>query len=251
VTLVPVKVFSCVDGRSSQLATARGLDWIQSDMASRRSETQPLSGPRSLVNMSMYFESNTTIVFPGHTLSDGQEMCEDGSGGFTNCMSAIEHEVNELVRKEIPVITSANNNGNGNCTTSPARLGYGGTFSTTYHTITVGATRTTTTNLDARLKSSNSGPCVSMWAPGGPVSVAMKDVNGGSTFFTSTGGTSFASALVSGAVARLLQQYPTLTAAQVWTALDTRTSQRSVTPPDFDPSATITNTKLLYISATE
>lgn len=120
VTLVPVKVFSCVDGLSSQLATARGLDWIQSDMATRRSETQPLSGPRALVNMSMYFESNTTIVFPGHTLSDGHEMCEDG-GGFTNCMSAIEHEVNELVRKEIPVITSANNNGRINLLREPRR----------------------------------------------------------------------------------------------------------------------------------
>lgn len=246
VTIVPVKVFSCEDGLSSQLALARGLDWIQNDMTER-------PGPRALVNISMFFESNPNVIFPGHTVSDGQELCEDGQGGFTNCMSAVEHEVNELVRKNIPVITSANNQNNGNCTTSPARLGYGGTFPTNYHTITVGATSFTNTNgtyTDTKLGISNFGPCVSMWAPGGPVNVATQGVNRESAFMASTGGSSFASAIVSGAVARLLQQYPTLTAAQVWTELENRTAQRSVQPPDFDPSA-VTNRRLLYIRATE
>ena len=254
VTIVPVKVFSCEDGLASQLAVARGLDWIQSDMAARRSENQPLSGPRALVNMSIFFDS--TAIFPGHEYPDGQELCEDGQGGFTNCMSALEHEVNELVRKEIPVVTSANNQNNENCSTSPARLGYGGAFPTTYRTITVGASsyvrNANGTYTDIRFADSNYGACVSIWAPGARLSVAMRDESGQSTFFTFTGGgSSFASAIVSGAVARLLQQYPTLTAAQVWTELRDRAAQRSVQPADFDPSPTVTNQRLLYIRATE
>ena len=255
VTIVPVKVFSCWDQQSSQLAVARGLDWIQSDMASRRPESQPLQGPRAVVNMSIYFEGDPAEIEDGHTYPSSAEVCEDGAGGFTNCMGALEHEVNELVRKEIPVVVAANNQNNPNCTTSPARLGYGGTFPTTYHTITVGATtfvqNANGTYTDARLASSNYGPCVSIWAPGANVTVARKSTSGPNVFTSvQAGGSSFATAIVTGAVARLLQQYPTLTASQVWTELQNRAAQRNPQPADFDPSAT-TNTKLLYIRATE
>jgi hypothetical protein len=135
-TIVPVKVISCRDGNISQLAVARGLDWIQADMAARQ-QTNP--AVRGVVNMSLFFESDPTAgPRPGHTYRDDQELCEDGQGGFTNCMSALEHEVNQLIGQNIPVVTSTNNQNNPNCTTSPARMGYGGTHPTTYHTITVG-----------------------------------------------------------------------------------------------------------------
>jgi hypothetical protein len=74
--------------------------------------------------------------------------------------------------------------------------------------------------------------------------------NDGSAFQIEPGGSSFALAIVTGAVARLLEWYPTLSAQQVWTELETRALQRSVLPADFDPSA-VTNRKLLYIRATE
>jgi len=96
----------------------------------------------------------------------------------------------------------------------------------------------------------NFGPCVSMWAPGGNVRIAYKAADGTPTTLSSTGGTSFASALVTGAVARLLQQYPNLTAQQVWTELQNRAALRSPQPADFDPSG-VTNTRLLYIGHTE
>ena len=224
--------------------------------------TSPLQGTRAVVNMSIFADSITTgSKLPGHAYYESQELCEDGTStngvqNFTNCTSAIENEVNSLVAMEIPVVTSANNQNDGNCSTTPARLGYGGTHATTYHTITVGATTLdTSTYADSRLSitstfGSNYGPCVSMWAPGGPLTVAFKTTSGNSTTIVSSGGSSFASALVSGAVARLLEQYPTLSATGVWAELQTRAALRNPQPADFDPSST-TNQKLLYLSHLE
>lgn len=253
VTIVPVKIISCIDGGISMLAVARGLDWIQADMAAIRGNTPPLQATRAVVNMSLYFHSDLAEAKrPGHTYQDGQEDCEDGVGGFTNCMSAIENEVNALMSQEIPVVTSANNHGNGNCTTSPARMGYGGSHPTPYHTITVGATQYAfDRSADIKLGISNYGPCVSIYAPGGSLRVAFKDANGNSTTRDNMAGSSFSSGLVTGAVARLLQQYPSLSATQVWTHLQTRTGERNPKPADFDPLSTVTNTKLLYLRHTE
>lgn len=252
-TIVPVKVISCHDDGLSQLAVARGLDWIQADMNAILGTTAPLQGTRAVVNMSLYFHSDLAAgKRPGHTYQDVEEDCEDGSGGFVNCMSAIEHEINQLVGREIPVVTSANNHSNGDCSTSPARMGYGGSHPTTQHTITVGASHYSfDRSEDIKLGTSNYGPCVSMYAPGGAMRVAFKTATGGSTTRNNMSGSSFSSALVSGAVARLLQQYPTLSATQVWTALQNRTAQRNPQPADFDPSSSVTNSRLLYMSHTE
>jgi subtilisin family serine protease len=139
----------------------------------------------------------------------------------------------------------------------------------TYRTITVGATafdpsnyadqRWSCVNTPAQCPSpwnssndpgSNYGQCVSIWAPGWSVKVAGA---ASSTSYRSAGqfstGTSFAAPLVAGAVARLLQSYPTLSAQQVWTELVNRANQR-VNPPDFDPG-TLVNNKLLYMSPFE
>ncbi len=232
VTFVPVKVISCVDAQGSKLATARGLDWIQSDMSGR-------SG-RAVVNMSMFFENNT----------DANHVCEDGQGGYTNCISALESEVSNLVQQNIVFVTSANNQNNGNCTTSPARMGYGGTFPASYRPITVGATSyNTTTYADIRYNTSNYGPCVSIWAPGARLLIAT--TRGTTDYYNQTlGGSSYASAITTGIVARLLQWYPTWSAQQVWNELVSRANSR-YTSVDFDPSAGTTNTKLVYISHTE
>jgi hypothetical protein len=142
-------------------------------------------------------------------------------------------------------------------------MGYGGTYPTTYRTITVGATNYTRnadgSYTDTRwvepltpagdVVGSNWGACVSIWTPGAAVQVASKD-NSGFPRITKSSGTSHASALVAGAVARLLQQYPTISATSVWTELVNRANGRNVAPPDLDPSAVV-NRKLLYISATE
>ena len=94
---------------------------------------------------------------------------------------------------------------------------------------------------------SNYGPCVSIYAPAWNIHVA--GAAGPARYRTPGGassGTSFAAPAVAGAVARLLQHYPTLSATQVWTELVNRASQR-VNTPDFDPTA-VTNNRLLYLS---
>ena len=237
VTLIPVKVISCVNAEGSKLATARGLDWIQNDMAGR-------SG-RAVVNMSMFYDTAST---------DGTHLCEDGAGGWVNCISAIENEVSAIVGSNIVFVTSANNQGNGNCTTSPARMGYGGSFPAPNRPITAGASTYTNTNGTytdsnwAGTNPSNFGSCVSIWAPGSRLRIAV--TTGANDYFQQdAGGSSYASAITSGVVARLLQRYPTLSSVGVWNALVSRANGRYGVP-DFDPSATV-NTKLVYISHAE
>jgi hypothetical protein len=227
-----------VDGTGSKLAVARGLDWIQGDMAGRAG--------RAVVNMSMFFDAATG--------NEATQLCENGSGGMVNCVSALENEVSQIVAQNIVFVTSANNQGNGNCTTVPARMGYGGTYSATYRPITVGATTYTNTNgtyTDSRwagANPSNYGTCVSIWAPGSRLRIAT--TRGTSDYYQqNAGGTSYASAITSGVVARLLQWYPSWSAQQVWNELVSRANSR-YTATDFDPSAH-TNTKLVYISHTE
>lgn len=235
VTIIPVKVISCINADSSKLAVARGLDWIQNDMSSR-------SG-RAVVNMSMFAHS---------TGADGSHECEDGQGGYTNCVSAIENEVSNLVDQDIVFVTSANNHNNGNCTTVPARMGYGGTFAATDRPITVGAStyvNNSGTYSDARYNLSNYGPCVSIWAPGARLLIAT--TRGATDYYNQTaGGSSYASAITTGIVARLLEEYPTLSSVGVWNALVSRANNR-YSVPDFDPLTTHTNTKLVYISHAE
>lgn len=265
VTIVPVKIMNC-QNQGSMLAMARGLDWIYQDMTCPNQSTPCVPrNNRAVVNMSVIVNANLANVY-----------CEDPYQttnqpiGYSLCIASIEHEVNTLIGGNIPVVVAAGNQNSPYCTMSPSRLGYGNESAvpSTYRTITVGATAfDPATNSDQRWscvntpaqcswsygadEGSNSGACVSIWAPGWKIKVAGA---GGSTSYRSPGqpstGTSFAAPLVAGAVARLLQWYPTMTAQQVWTELVNRASQR-VNPPDFDPSSTIFNNKLLYMSPFE
>jgi len=256
VTIVPVKVINC-DGQRAKLSVARGLDWILSDMSGRSN--------RALVSMSTYV----------NVLTEGNHLCQDGHGGLTNCVAAIENEINNVISANIPVIVSANNQNNGNCTTSPARMGFGNeaNFPSPHRTITAGGTMYTIqggqyidqiwtcaqqpggcdawfyppTNEGA---GSNYGPCVSIWAPAWNVHVAgaagpnsYRDPMGASS------GTSWSAPYTAGVVARLLERNPAVTPDQIWQALVDRAAQRWIAP-DFDPSAVVNN-RLVYISPFE
>jgi subtilisin family serine protease len=58
-------------------------------------------------------------------------------------------------------------------------------------------------------------------------------------------GTSFAAPIVSGIAARLLQQYPTLTARQVWDAIYSRSTGRV---RDFDGDSVPDDYRIAYLS---
>ncbi len=267
VTIVPVKVFNC-EGYTAKLAVARGLDWIISDMQGRPG--------RAVVSMSIFFD---TVLVNLYGVREDAQMCEDsfGSHTYTNCVSALENEVNNVIGANIPVVVSANNRNDGECRTSPARMGYGNesTFPSTHRTITVGGTMYLKDQLnnysyqqwtcaaapegcDAALvnsttgygRGSNYGPCASIWAPAWNIHVA--GASGANSYRTPGGassGTSFSAPFTAGVVARLLERNSSLTPDQIWQALVARANQRWGMP-DFDPSA-VENHLLVYLSPFE
>lgn len=280
VTIIPVKVMTC-GGQLPKLAVARGLDWIQEDMAD--ADHNPLNGlqprtQRAVVNMSIFFRLGVGIPAQETQVCEDGDVDQNGLPTYTNCISAIENEINELVRVDlnvtparrgIPVVVSANNQSDGNCTTSPARLGYGGTQPTAYHTITVGGTMAFPQNnySDARWlcdgtpegcstdwpdRGSNFGPCVSMYAPAWNIRTASgTGWNQYRPDGAASSGTSFAAPQVAGAIARLFERQPNLTSVEVWNELLTRMNERwwNTPPPNFDPSGT--NSRLLYMRYNE
>lgn len=262
VTIVPVKVIPCNSDRLPKLAVATGLDWIQLDMQGR-------PGTRAVVNMSIAITLDDRLYNPGPT--NEQHLCEStddflDTAPYTNCVSAVEHEITQVIAAGIPVVASANNQDDGNCRTSPARLGYGNesVYPTPYRTITVGATMAMaqTGYQDARWTcagagtcggawpdaGSNYGPCVSIWAPGWNVRAAGGEGPSSYRAYGANSGTSFATPIVAGVVARILERYPWKTPAQIWADLTMLADMRSVTP-DFDPSGVV-NSRLVYIPGT-
>jgi subtilisin family serine protease len=255
--IIPVKVMNCA-GQIPKLALARGLDWVKQDMAKRPTQ-------RGVVSLSVYMD------VPGEAAHN----CEQGdeNAPLVNCISAVEHAVTQLVASNIPVVVSANNQSNGNCTTSPARLGYGNetAMPNPHRVITAGGTQalastnyadqrwdcTTTpggcTGYHPLSRGSNYGPCVSIYAPAYNIRVAGGT---GPKSYRNPGahssGTSFSAPIVAGLIARLLSTpgYSTLNPYQLWVELRNRANSRAVQPADFDPSA-VTNRRLVYMSAFE
>ncbi|HUF10577.1 MAG TPA: S8 family serine peptidase, partial [Rhodothermales bacterium] len=264
VTIVPVKVASCYrdpdDGDKqrttvSMLATARGLDWVLDDVQSRRT--------KAVVSISLRF-----VLHDLYEDSDSYT-CEDGSGGYTNCMKAIEHVVRSLILAKIPVVVAAGNDEWHVSNDGISRMGYGGSFADA-KTITVGGTMYKAGYEDAawqcdatrdawggfttctRNKGSNYGAAVSIWAPAWNVLVASGfDDKSFRPKGIPSSGTSFAAPMVAGAVARILQKYSyqEKTVDEIWTELRDAAANSYTT--DFDQDPNVENKKLLYASPNE
>jgi len=252
VMIVPVKVFNC-DASNGNLSSSTlwwcwGLDWILSDAQSFANANY-----RAVVNISggINVPLNST------------QMCDDGHGGQTLCIPAFEHDVATLVQNGITVVTAANNFNNGNCDTTPARMGYGGTagFTTDYHAITVGGS----SESDQRWvraaneqvfgdpdTGSNFGTCVDIYAPAHnfqhlaslDCNTCYRDPN--NLFFLS--GTSYAAPVVTGIVARLLQTHPTWTPVQIWNYIHDHATGPACFDWADDAHAVCRNNLLAYIS---
>lgn len=203
------------------------------------------------------------MLFP-----EADDTCGSDATGWSNCHTAIESVVWKLIQNNIVVVAAAGNGNWDTCSYSAvARMGYGNevAYPSSNRVITVGGTMAVpTAYTDARWTcaaapegcqsgwgpsnpGSNYGACVSMFAPGWNIRVA--GASGASSFRTSGGpssGTSFATPIVTGAVARLLESNPTFTASQIWQALRDRADMRGLSVADFDPS-TKTNRRLVYL----
>lgn len=111
----------------------------------------------------------------------------------------LNQAVSALIAADIPVVTPAGDDNGDACQSSPGSVPA---------VITVAGID----DADARLPTSNWGPCVDIFAPAASIRGAFK----GSRFATAIGdGTSFAAPHVTGVVAQFLGSNPTATAAQV------------------------------------
>jgi subtilisin family serine protease len=248
VTIIPVKVWTCDPNNSGAMASNTlwwcwGLDWILGNQ-----QAFPNSTRRAVVNIS-----------GGLIVAANQNICV----GTTTCLAAFENNVRNLVMNNIVVVAAANNQNNGNCATSPARMGYGNP-AFDFHVITVGGSTETDTRW-VRLANemipncnpgtgcndtgSNFGQCVDIYAPAQHFrhlahiasNTAYRDpVN----HIDQISGTSFASPVVAGMAARLLQGHPTWTAQQVWTYIRDQANH----PGCFDNTVVPCNDRLAYLS---
>ena len=129
------------------------------------------------------------------------------SGGVS---STTETAITSLYKQGIVVTAAAGNEGVDACTRSPGRQPI---------VVTVGATQRSPNNGDAMLGFSNFGACVDLFAPGSGVRMAshLSDIA-----TTSNVGTSFSAPHAAGLLARLFEENPAATPAEVSALLQAR-----------------------------
>ncbi|MDB5972420.1 MAG: family peptidase [Hydrocarboniphaga sp.] len=129
--------------------------------------------------------------------------------------TTLDDAVSSLINSGVTVVVAAGNDNADACNSSPARLPAA---------ITVGAT----TSTDARASYSNYGTCLDLFAPGDQIVSASYQSDTGSATLS---GTSMASPLVAGVVARYLTTTPGATPAQVAAAITAAATSSVVTNP--------------------
>ncbi len=134
--------------------------------------------------------------------------------------------VANLIASGVTVVVAAGNDATDACSKSPA---------SEPTAITVGAIGPD----DTKAYFSNYGGCVDLWAPGLGIT---SDWIGSATAIATISGTSMATPHVTGAVARILSAYPSLSPAQVADLLARRSTKRGLVDPFLDGDLLYTGT---------
>lgn len=252
-TIVPIRISPCDDPQYwasiNTFGAVQAVDWVI--------EQRLLYYRPSVVNMSFFRLDPDDDVYE----------CEpDREGNPGSCLDAFEGQIQEAIANGITVVVSANNQDKDNCAVqTPARLGYGNEtlYPASGRTITVGGTDINDedyycpTNICQNSdRGSNRGPCVSFYAPADLIrsaSIENDQAYRDRTDQSVSSGTSFASPIVAGAAARWLDQYPSLTPAEIWYWLQLTatilgdSNSDGISDVDFDEDGISENNRLLYI----
>lgn len=226
VDLVPVTAISCLRGEN--VATSAlwisALDWVLGEI--RKADNNPAVNP-AVVSMSTFrFTEGPISNVVNRRCGTGKDDCLAMPD-----LSVLEEIVHQIVQAGVPVIVSANNQGDDACLTTPARLSARGGFrigGTRTGVISVGATTPADTRREATPEASNYGQCVDIWAPGENIVVPepvleAQPVGSPKPVFTAYRtaaftGTSFSAPIVAGVVARMMEEDPTLYSVPAQTA---------------------------------
>jgi hypothetical protein len=212
--IVDVRTHSC-SGVSNLLKIVEAFNWINSD--TRRNITHPQWGqPQTEENTDPLFV-NLGVV----NMSSWRKPLDGEGSGYPT----IEVATNDLVQAGFPFVTSANNYSVDACKFAPANLGVGGPGAPGRYAdgsmvnvppsvLTVGGTRLAGgvdyrwhDHLD-RDGGSNSGGCISVWAPAADIYAARhsRSLEQENRYGVASG-TSFSSPMVAGLIARYQQWF--------------------------------------------
>ena len=239
--IVPIRIYDCY-GVSTSENWNFAFDWIMSPSNRYFSLTAPavvnLSGSMATCDPDLTYFENEVNSMVGHPYGSGG--CQLPSSGQW---------------PGIPVVVAAGNFGTSQPFLSPARMAFSNTsFGTCGHVISAGATdrgdqrwQCTTQEAGACARitacndtyvtttpASNFGPTVDIYAPGANVTPATQ--TGTADYVTQPfrkSGTSYASPIVAGVIARLMQAEGAKTCDQAWQ----RVQETATNVIDWDPKA--------------
>ena len=202
-TVIPVRALDC-RGAGTFVMVEEALKWIVSQHI-------PGTSGRAVVNLSLGVSPSVDDPNPVSV--------------------PIRNQINALVSEGVPVVIAAGNEAEDSCLTMPVR----------YEATIAGVVGVAASGWnDEEASFTNWGSCIDVYAPGVDVLSAYRTSN---TSYNVLSGTSMAAPHVAGVIARMLDADPSLTPAQIDTAITDNATRCAIAP--FDDYTTLTPNRLV------